>query len=60
MTITLGELITKIRDARGKMSTANANKLLFGQCEAVLMELADKLYHAQHATNPDPPQIVIP
>ena len=59
MHITLSQLIEKIREARSKMTTANANKILFGQCEAVIMELAERLHHAEQA-KADAPRIVMP
>lgn len=57
MQITLGDLIAKLREARAKMSTANANKLLFGQCEAVILELAERLAQAEHKAEP---RIILP
>lgn len=57
MQITLGDLIAKLREARSKMSTANANKLLFGQCEAVILELAERLAQAEHK---EEPRIILP
>ena len=47
MTLTLAELRQKIRAAQSVMSRKNAHRVLFGQCEAVLLALVDELERAQ-------------
>ena len=47
MTITLAELLQKIRTAQSVMSQKNAHRLLFGQCEAVLVALVEDLERTQ-------------
>lgn len=43
MQITLAELIGKIRLAQAHMGRQNAHRVLFGQCEEVLVQLVEKL-----------------
>jgi hypothetical protein len=54
MTITLGELLQKLKRAR-VMSHYGAHRLLFGQCEAVLLALVDELAQAQSPVNAETP-----
>lgn len=56
MTVTLAELLAKIRAAQGLMSRKNAHRLLLGQCEAVILGLVDELNKANCPVTDTPPE----
>ena len=47
VTFTLAELLQKMRTAQSVMSRKNAHRVLFGQCEAVLLALVEELERVQ-------------
>lgn len=60
MQMTLGELVTKIRQAQSVMSRKNAHRVLFGQCEEVLLQLVEQLHATQTQANAEEKRIVLP
>ena len=54
-TITLGDLLNNIHAARQRMSVRNTHRLLFGQCEEVLLQLVERmrLANAKVLSQPD-------
>ena len=42
-TMTVDELLVKIRDAQGKMSRKNGHRLLLAQCGDALIQLANRV-----------------
>ena len=62
-TITLSDLLNNIHAARQRMSVRNTHRLLFGQCEEVLLQLVERLRLANASVtdaNQTPTNLALP